>query len=262
MVDAGGAIPRGVEVPLHVGVVSEHFTVGIEVDVVLVAEAGGDNFPLFSFGIGFANPSAGSFRTFHEAAAVNAWHERVFAPAFRDPTGVVFRQLGLVAADDVEGFAIGAGDDGVGAVLAAVFLKFAEEFDGVELVIAIGVFQTIKAAASMGLVVDHDVEGIEGVAHSPGVTDIEIDLFDVGILEGFSGSGSLEAVDGTVLVTGEEAAFVVFAKNDPGTEFVLGNGIKALYQETFLNGEPINGCGFGCQSNCAAGPEDGSNESF
>jgi hypothetical protein len=75
----------------------------------------------------------------------------------------------------------------------------------------------------MGLVVDYDVEGIEGVAHSPGVTDIEIDLLDVGVLESFSKSGGLEAVDGTVLVTGEEAAFVVFAKHDPGTEFLLGN---------------------------------------
>ena len=160
----------------------------------------------------------------------------------------------MVAANDVEGFAIGAWDDGMRSVLAAVFLKFSEEFDGVEFVIAIGVFQTIEAAASMGLVVDYDVEGIEGVAHSPGVTDIEIDLLDVGVLESFSRSGGLEAVDGTVLVTGEEAAFVVFAKNDPGTKFLLGNGIKAFYKETFLNSEPINGCGFGCQSNCAAGP--------
>ena len=168
----------------------------------------------------------------------------------------------MVAANDVEGFAIGAWDDGVRAVLAAIFLELAEEFDGVEFVIAIGVLETIKAAASMGLVVDHDVEGIEGVAHSPSVTDIEIDLLDVGILEGFSRIGGLEAVDGTVLVTGEEAAFVVFAKNDPGTEFVLGNGIKALYKETFLNGETINRRGFGCHSNCATSPEYGSNESF
>ena len=173
-----------------------------------------------------------------------------------------FGKLGLVAANDVEGFAIGAGDDGVGAVLAAVFLEFSEEFDGVEFVIAVRVLETIKAAASMGLVVDHDVEGIEGVAHSPGVTDIEIDLLDVGVLEGFSGSGGLEAVDGTVLVTGEEAAFVVFAKNDPGTEFLLGNGIKALYKETFLNRESINGRGFDCESQGAAGAEGGSNESL
>jgi len=117
----------------------------------------------------------------------------------------------LVAANDVEGFAIGARDDGVRAVLAAIFLKFSEEFDGVEFIIAIGVFHAIKAAASMGLVVDHDVEGIESVAHSPGVTDIEINLLDVGVLEGFSRSGGLETVDGTVLVTGEEAAFIVFA---------------------------------------------------
>jgi len=135
----------------------------------------------------------------------------------------------LVAANDVEGFAIGAWDDRVGPVLSAVFLELAEEFYRVEFIIAVRVLETIEAAASMGLVVDHDVEGIEGVAHSPGVTDIEIDLLDVGVPEGFTGRGSLEAVDRTVLVTGEEAAFVVFAKNDPGTKFLLGNGIKAFY---------------------------------
>jgi hypothetical protein len=46
----------------------------------------------------------------------------------------------LVATNDVEGFAIGARDDRMRSVLAAVFLKFSEEFDGVEYVIAIGVF--------------------------------------------------------------------------------------------------------------------------
>jgi len=127
----------------------------------------------------------------------------------------------------------------VGAVLAAIFLKLFEEFDLVVLIVAVGIFYAIEAAATVALVVDDDVEGIKGVAHSPGVADIEVYFLDVGIVEGGSGSGGLEAVEVPVLVACDEAAFVVFAESDPGTELVFGDGVEAFYLVVFGNVEPV-----------------------
>jgi len=50
--DARVAIPRQAHVPLHVAVVGEKLAVGVEVEVVGVAETGGEKLPFFAVGIG------------------------------------------------------------------------------------------------------------------------------------------------------------------------------------------------------------------
>ena len=102
VVDAGRAVPGSVEVPLHVGVVGEEFAVTVKIDVVLVAESGGDDFPGLAVGVGLADPAAGGEGAFHEAPPVDAGKEVVLAPDFRDPAGLVFGKFRLVSARDVE----------------------------------------------------------------------------------------------------------------------------------------------------------------
>ena len=65
------------------------------------------------------------------------------------------------------------------AVLASDFLEFFKEFYFVELIVAIGIADPVKAAAAVALVVHDHVEGVESVAGSPRVTDVEIDLLKV-----------------------------------------------------------------------------------
>ena len=103
----------------------------------------------------------------------------------------------------------------MGAVLAADFLEFFEEFDFIELIVAIGVSNTIETAAHVLFLIYYGIEGIEGIAEPPGVSDIEVDFFNLRFLESFSSCGAGKAVERSVLIAGNEAAFVVFGQNDP-----------------------------------------------
>ena len=89
VVHARGAIPRRVHVPLHVGVVGEDLPVAVEVDVVLVPEAGGDDLPLFPILVRPRDPAARGVDALHEALPVDAGEELVLAPDLGDAGAVV-----------------------------------------------------------------------------------------------------------------------------------------------------------------------------
>lgn len=127
----------------------------------------------------------------------------------------------------------------MGSVFAAVLLELFEQADFVELIIAVGVLDAVEAAAAVLVVVDHDVEGVEGVAHAPGMADIEVDFLDIGVLEGFSRGGCFEAVNRAVLVAGDETAFVVLAESDPRAELVFWNRVEPFDFESFGDVESV-----------------------
>ena len=147
VVDAGGHVPRRAHVPLHVGVVGEELAVGIEGDVVLVAEAAGEELDAFAVRVGFADVAAGGEDAAGVAVGVpQAGDQVVLADGDRAGVVEVFRDFGVVAVGEVDRFAIRAEDDAVGAVFAAA-VAFADELGLVELVVAVGVPQAPEALA-------------------------------------------------------------------------------------------------------------------
>ena len=66
MVDSGGTIPGGIQIPFHIGVVSEHLSLAVQGRVVLVAEAGGDHVPGFALGIDSCHVAQWGFGATHK----------------------------------------------------------------------------------------------------------------------------------------------------------------------------------------------------
>ena len=108
-------------------------------------------------------------------------------------------------------------------VFSADLLKFLEQGDVVELIVAIGILNPIKAAAHMLFFIYDDIKRVEGVAESPGVSDIKINFFEVIIGESLARGWAVEAIKPAILISGDESSFVVFTKDDPGTEVFFGD---------------------------------------
>ncbi len=84
-------------------------------------------------------------------------------------------QGAMIAAVEVDAFAIGTEGHGVQAVLTAA--GHGDEFFGfVVLVVAIGVGEAVKAVV-FAVFIDHDVEGIKGVKEAVGFADVGGEFF-------------------------------------------------------------------------------------
>ena len=55
------------------------------------------------------------------------------------------------------------------------------------------------------------------------MSDIEINLFEVLVGESFSSGRAIKAVKRSVLITRDKTTFIVFTKDDPGTEIFFRN---------------------------------------
>ena len=228
MVDACRTIPRGVEVVLHVRVVSEELAVLIHGAAVDITEARGEDLELFPVWSEAVDDAAGGEHVAVVSAAIgHAGQEMVITPHRRyRRVGRGFRLHGVIARDEVEGFAVGGGDDGVDTVVAAG-LDFAEEFHLVEGVVTIGVADTVDTAGDLLFIVVHaDVERTEGEDHSVHAADTDGQFLHVGRLERLAGGGSREAVERTILVARVDPALVVGAECDPGALFGIRDGIE------------------------------------
>ena len=129
------------------------------------------------------------------------------------------------------------------SVFASDFLEFFKELDFIKLVISIGVSNAVETSALVFFVIHDDVERIEGIAHSPSMTDVEIDLFDLIFLDGFSCRRAGESIEGSVLVTRNEASFVILAKGYPRAKVLFWDGINAFDFEAIFHIESLRmGC--------------------
>ena len=253
VIDAVRNIPRGALVPLHVGVVGEEFAVLIEGEVELIAEAEGEEFHGFAFGIGAADVAAGGEFVFGVAAGVpHAREEVVLVPT--DGAGFFHAggEVGVVAVGEINGLAVGREGEGVGAVFAAA-LHLAEEFEFIELIVAVGVAQAPEAAFVWRFT-DHDVETVEGVEEAVGTDggagsvgglgafgrgsgrrirrgrdgrEGDGEFLDLGAGRGAEGREG-DTIKAPILVGGEKAAFVVEGEPDPGALRFFGNGVEEL----------------------------------
>ena len=244
VVDAGGAIPGGADVPFHVGVVGEEVAGGVEGDVELVAEAVAEEFDVGAVRVHGADEAAGGEEAAGVAVGVpHAGEEVVFGPEGGGAGAVdAGGELGVVAAVEVDAFAIGAEGHGVEAVLTAAV--HGDEFFGfVVLVVGVGVGEAVEAVV-FAVFVDHDVEGAVGVEEAVGFAHFDGEFF------GFEGGGGADggqghAVEGAVLVGGDEAPFVVEGEGDPGALLFLGDDVELFDFEAFGDGDVGGGDGDG-----------------
>ena len=246
VVDAGRAIPRGVEVVLHVGVVREQVAGAVDGAAVDVAEAAGEGLeglPVLADAVDDA--ARGEHVAVMAAAVRHAGQEMVVAPERRDGRGGGGLGLdGVVAGDQVEALLVLGDDDLVDAVVAAGFDR-AQQLDLVDLIVAVAVAQSVEAARDLLLVVvDAGVKRAEGPDHAVDGADVDRHLPDVGRLERLAGGRGGEAVEVAVLVAGVDAAFVVGAKRDPGSLDVARDGIEELYLESGRGLDAVDRRGF------------------
>ena len=228
VVHARGAIPRGVEVILHVGVVREEVAGAVQRAAVDVAEAAGEGLEGLTILADAVDDAAGREDVTVVTATVrHAGEEMVIAPERRDRRGGGGLGLdGVVAGDQVEALLVRGDDHLVDAVIAAG-LDVAEEFDLVDLVVAVAVAQAVEAAGDLLFVIVHaGVERAEGPGHAVDGADVHRHLLDVGGLEGLASRWGGEAVEVAVLVAGVDASFVVRAKGHPGALFGAGDGVE------------------------------------
>ena len=221
-----GPIPGGAEVPFHVGVVNEQLAVGAEVHVVGIAIAGADDFPVLTERIGLGDPAAGG----HPSAGMSAGvplprQQQVFAPVFRQPAGVDFWQVGVIAADDVNRLAVGRKPQRVRPVFAAAGQR--SEFGHfVVLIVAVGVAAAIQPAARAA--VDRDVQAVERTQQAMGRGDLHAQLLDLGRFFAADGRRRNAVQSFAALVTGDDAALGIGRDRDPRTLLALGHGVKFL----------------------------------
>ena len=164
----------------------------------------------------------------------------VFIPVCRQMTGELgplrFRHVGqilrlkrracVVPGDAVDRLAIGRQTQGV----RAVFASSSEDMQLghlVELVIAVRVAATIKAAPDPSI--DRDVKGVKGIEHPLCPGDRHRQAFHLHRI-GAARSGQGDPAQAfRLLITGNQAAFVVESDTDPGAKLIFGDGEQPLH---------------------------------
>ncbi len=172
-----GAVPGHPHVPLHVGVVSEDLTVGVEIKVVRVAIADADDFPPLGVRVCPGNPSSRRQTAPGMAAGVPlTWKQKILRPVRRHAAGLqTLRWIGVVDGDHIQRHAIGRQTNPVRPVFAAT-AKASQFLQLVVLIVAIGVSCPIKTTSRAA--VHRKIEAVKGRQHALCRRDIEIEPLD------------------------------------------------------------------------------------
>ena len=80
MVDAGGPVPGGVQVPLHVRIEGEEFPLPVEGGIIRIAKSGRDDLPCLPFRINLRNMTNRGPRPLHEM--LHGRQQLVLTPEF------------------------------------------------------------------------------------------------------------------------------------------------------------------------------------
>ena len=250
MQDPGRAVPGRTEIPFHIGIISEHLSGIIEGDVEGVPQTRSDQFPAGAFRIHLGDPAAVRFHGVVVSVGILDQREEVIEFAVRDiAVGIHLRDLGEVARHDVDGLLVWRQHDAVGAVFAGSLQVF-QQGDLIELVISVGVLQTVKSAGLFQIVVTgvvhHHIQTVEGVEQSLGVTHgnlsrillihegriaLHFQLFGPGFGDGIADGRYGDPVEVSVLVGGDNPAFRVEGHGHPGTLFMFGRTIEPFGPE-------------------------------
>ncbi len=176
MKSADRPVPRHSPIPFHVAVETEQFAIDIEGDVVGVALAGGEQFRVLPVEIHADDETAGRLFAGAEAVAIlrARQHHIVGIILVRRSRQEISRHADEVAADHVK-LLVRTEDNAVRAVLTIAPLPFAEQFDAVELVVAVGVPEAVEVVAFLAAAIHIQAAG--GVEQSHGAAHGQIDGF-------------------------------------------------------------------------------------
>ncbi len=128
-------------------------------------------------------------------------------------------------------------------MLAAPTFPLTERFQRIELVIVVGIFDTIDSTFVFLPLIDDDIKTVERPQQSLCFSDIDLDRFDTE----FAGSVDSrwgDAEQATILITHNQPTFGISTHADPGTFLIFWNRVKQLGLEAFSHNEPILGSRF------------------
>ncbi len=162
-----------------------------------------------------------------------------------NPGSISLGRRGVVAGDQVNRFPVGGQENGMNAMIAAG-CHAAQLFDLVELIVPIRVGYAIQAALHFPLIViDPDVEGIEGPQQTIGGADIGRHLLDVLGLQGLPGGWRRKAIEATELVARYDASLAVHAKVDPRALLGFRHGVEQFDFKSLGNDQLVDRRGRG-----------------
>ena len=253
MINPRWAVPRRIEIPFHVGVISEQFAFAIEGCVVLISETSGNNLPSFSLGIDLGNMSKRGLGTFHEM--LQRGQKLIFSPHFRNTgMGIISRNFSLVTNDDVEMFAIRGRYNGVRTMLAGRITQRLKLNELVKVVVTIRIKETINATPHGAAArTNHHIEAVESVTDTLCMADLRKlseflgqglrirsrnafsslgpdnrigDGLDTCGINAFAQLGNGEPVQSAMLITNDQTTFVVLTHGDPRSLVLSWHGIQ------------------------------------
>ena len=207
VIDTGGAVPWGSDVPFHVGIVDEEFAVAVQGKVDRVAVAHVQDFTFLAVRADLENPTAGSLPISIVPVGV-ILQEVVVLPVIPDAGLLVFRGLSHVSRYDVEAFAVRRDHDGVRSVFAAPIHR-GNDFSRSQIAVGQDLGPTQDAIA-------HHVKVVEGVEHTP-LGGLYVELLDLAFVEGLAWLGNLDREGaGASLVGDGQTSLVIEGHSYPG----------------------------------------------
>ena len=261
-------IPGHAHVGLHVGVVREDFAIGIQGDVIGIAEADREDFPVFAIGIGGGDPTVRSQDAHGPAAGIPlARQEQIFVPVWRGAAftaglerdmpltlahashplrriGLDFDwQSGVITGNEIDPPAVGRQSQGMRAVVTEA-LQIFELCHLVELIVAVGISQTVEST----LATVRHVQGIEGPEQSLRPRKLDVEPLDASRFAA-ADRWRRDAIEaGIALVAGDDPTLGIDSQRDPGAEFVFRHGEQSLDLKAREQMECVAGRGrIGCR---------------
>jgi len=143
MIQSSRAIPWLSDIPFHVRILGEHFTVAVEGHVKLIAETSGDDFPVFPVGIRLHNMPHANVQ--HSVSRFGQQMVVLWISIGRIGRET-FRKRHVVAVDNIQ-HVVRSQFNLVGSVtIATLIIKRFEFLHGIQLIITVGVAQPIEAS--------------------------------------------------------------------------------------------------------------------
>ena len=235
--NANGPVPRGAGVPLHVGIEGEQVAFVVEVRVVSVAAAGGQQFPLLAFEIRLRRPGARGQDIAHETAAQQHGEKLVFRPMIRHAGDVHRGHWRLVADDAVDGLLVRSQHHRMRAMFAALVGEGAQLHNGIKLVIALRGRHFVQSPALefFGPIIYGQVDRTVMVQNALRVADLCIDLLNLRVVGRPAQSRRRHPIQAAVLVAGDQPALFIHRHAHPGALEILRDGVKQLHFEALFN---------------------------
>ena len=149
-------------------------------------------------------------------------------------------QLRVITADQIQGLTIRRRDHGMHSMIT-FGVNPTQQFDLIQLVIAVRVRDSIQTALQLLLIVIYaDIQGTEGKNHPVDGSNINRHLFDIGRFQLFACSRWHKPIEPAKLIARINPALVVSTQVDPRSFFNSRYGVQQLHVEIFRSLNTFN----------------------